>query len=72
MNINSYVKVLIDENTFIDSELNFYVGLTTRKETATNNHMDKQVEKQVSKGWKVNRGIMNMQIKLCLYGRMNK
>lgn len=64
MNINSYLKVLIDENTFIDSELNFHAGLTTKKETATNNHMDKQVEKQVSKGWKVNRRIMNRQIKL--------
>ena len=52
--------------------MNFHAGLTTRKETVTNNHMDKQVEKQVSKGWKVNRGIMNMQIKLCLCGRMNE
>ena len=51
--------------------MNFHAGLKTRKETVTNNHMGKQVEKQVSKGWKVNRGIMNMQIKLCLCGRMN-
>ena len=50
LNINSYFQVLIDENTFIDSEMNFHAGLTTRKETVTNNHMGKQVEKQVSKG----------------------